>query len=175
MPEIIDESGRVRRTDAKREDIFEFLRKNEVENKNRYSLPAVIWDYPETLVETLKAFVEIWNIPEGSIPSKRIKSKKNQGKFSNWVLQLENMNKLFSSTERMRLAMKYAYDKYQASDKRFVIYQPSSIQNLLVDAISELRSQEKTKIIEKPKVIEKYVSKEEVRKKLGNILKNEEA
>lgn len=175
MPEII-EDGITRRTDAKRMDIIDFLRKQEIENKNKYSLPVQIWDYPEPLVELLKTFVEIWNLPEGSIPSGKNKLGKNKGSYSNWVLQLESLKKLFSSDERMKLAMRYAYEKYQKSEKKDVIYQPASIQPLLVDAISDLRRQEKKTLLEKPNEVI-VASRENIKntiKDLKNILESED-
>ena len=97
----------------------------------------VIWDYPETLVELLNQFQKLWGIPEMAIPSKKQKSQ-----YNNWILQLEKLRKLFSSDARMKIAMKYSFEKYQRSGKNLLIHEPASIYKIVVDGISDLRRQE---------------------------------
>jgi len=127
------------RTDAiVRGDIFDGIIEQAKNNSDKNYYPEQVWDYPETLVDLLKCFLDIWLLPEGSIPSKKQKSK-----YENWILQLEKLNKLFSSSDRMKLAMKYSYDKYQKSKNRFIVYEPASIYKIVVDGISELRQIEK--------------------------------
>lgn len=128
------------------------------------SVPDRVYDYPENLVPLLVTFVEIWCPPEGSIPS-----KKQTGKYNNWVSQLEELNKLFSSTERMKLAMRYSFEKYEKEGHRQVIYQPASIRQILVDGISELRRMEKAKITKEEKV--KIASAETIQKAIKNLKK----
>lgn len=127
-------------------------------------VPDRVYDYPETLVPLLVTFVEIWCPPEGSIPS-----KKQKGKYDNWVSQLEDLNKLFSSTERMKLAMKYSFDKYEKEGHKSIVYQPASIRQILVDGISELRRIEKTKIKKAQSV--KVASPETIQKAIKDLKK----
>jgi len=128
-----------RRTDAiVKGDYMDAYIERAREKSGGYKIPNVVYDYPETLVDLLKCFVEIWCPPEGAIPS-----KKQKGKYNNWVLQLEDLNKLFSNTERMKLAMKYSYDKYEREGHHKIIHQPATIKPILIDGISELRRIEK--------------------------------
>jgi hypothetical protein len=99
------------------------------------------WDYPETLIETLKVLQDIWGISERIIPQKF-----QRGKYNNWVLQLQNVRNLFSSDAIMLFAMKRAYDKYRNGDNHFFVCEPASIVKLLKDTIAELRREEKRKV-----------------------------
>ena len=100
--------------------------------------PSQTYDYPETLIELVKTFTDIWLLPESSIPRKIQK-----GKYDYWVLQLEDLRTLFSSDARMRLAMRRAKDNYEKSNHKLVIFEPKSVRPLVVSAIAELRTEEK--------------------------------
>jgi hypothetical protein len=158
-----------KQTDAKvKGDLFDGMLYYQESPENRTS--EVIWDYPETLVETLNQFQKIWLIPETAIPS-----KKQKGKYDNWVIQLEKIRHLFSSDERMKLAMKYSIEKARERNDKRIVYQPMSIYNLLVDAIRDLRLIEKVKKQkEEPIKKEQYIPKDKLRKEIQNLLNEEE-
>ena len=108
--------------------------------------PSQTYDYPETLIELVKTFTDIWLLPESSIPRKIQK-----GKYDYWVLQLEDLRTLFSSDARMRLAMRRAKDNYEKSNHKLVIFEPKSVRPLVVSAIAELRTEEKKRLKDMPK------------------------
>lgn len=152
------------RTDAKvRGDYMDGILYSMKNSSVNNSIPNCVYDYPETLVPLLIEFVKIWCPPEGAIPS-----KKQKGKYDNWVLQLEDLNKLFSNTERMKLAMKYSYDKYEREGHHKIIHQPATIKPILIDGISELRRIEKRN---KKKEETKLASPEIIQKAIKNLRK----
>ena len=160
-----------RHTDAKvRGDLFDGMMEQEKRISEMEKHAPQNYDYPELLVELLNQFQEVWGIPSSAIPF-----KKQEGKYLNWVLQLENLRKLFSSDARMKIAMKYSFEKYQKSGKNLLIYEPASIYKILVDGISDLRRQER--IVQNKEKSEKMASPDRIKntvKDLKSILKEEE-
>ena len=129
--------------------------------------PLQVWDYNEIVIELVKAFIDIWHLPEGAIPSKQ-----ERVKYKNWASQLDRMRTMFSSDARMRLAMKRAYDNYILSNEKIIIHEPMSIYPIVKNAIEELRKEEKIKTVIKTDPI---ASPEKIRKTvrdLKSILKN---
>jgi hypothetical protein len=103
--------------------------------------PEQISNYPPHVINVLRCFYITFNIPEGAIPG-----KKSSG-YKNWVLQLEDISKLFTTEERMKMGFELAKQKYDKSHKP-IIYQPLSIKPFLVDAIRELKEKLKQKLAE---------------------------
>lgn len=127
--------------------------------------PERISDYPEDVIETLRAFYKTWMLPEGAIPTKRKKSS-----YKEWVLQLQQLNTLFSNDKQMREAMKIAYSKYDKLLNKFLILRPLSIKSLLIDAVAELNRKKRKEKENSPASPEKL---ERTIKNLKSIFKEE--
>jgi len=125
--------------------------------------PNVIYDFPELSVELVKAFFDIWCLPEGAFPRKREVTK-----YINWCSQLEELNRLFSSDARMRLAMKRAFDNYLKMENKPIVFEPRNIKPIVINAIGELRREEKNK----PKQVSQTMASPENIKKAVKDLKN---
>ena len=99
------------------------------------SEPEQISSYPEHVIDTLRAFYKVFNLPEGAIPSRK------KAGFDKWIIQLEDLNKLFTTKERMYMAMERAHNNYVNGTYKPPIYQPLSIKQFLINAIRELREE----------------------------------
>lgn len=133
--------------------------------------PSQTYEYPETLIELVKAFTDIWLLPESSIPRKIQKAK-----YDYWVLQLEDLRTLFSSDARMRIAMQRAKENYEKSNHSVVIFEPKSVRPLCVNAIQQLRTEERERVKNMPKP-ENLASAEKIKstvRDLKSILKNDD-
>ena len=132
--------------------------------------PEQISDYPEHVTDILRAFYKHFSLPSGAIPMKKKKY------YDAWIVQLEELSKLFSSSRTMNLAMERAVKIYKER-YTFIIYQPSSIKKLLIEAIRELRS-EQASAAQSPKLPEKVekLSKEELKDiaSLKNLLRKDD-
>lgn len=112
--------------------------------KNGQGEPEQISDYPEHVVGILRCFYETFGFPGGAIPYK------NKKGYKNWVLQLEELSKLFTTPERTKMAMERANKLYNESPYKPLIYQPLSIKSFLIEAVRQLRQELKNKIAETP-------------------------
>lgn len=113
--------------------------------------PEQISNYPPHVIDVLRCFYKTFNLPEGAIPG-----KKSSG-FKKWILQLEEIGRLFTTQERMNMAFTLAKSKYDKSYKP-IIHQPLSIKPFLIDAIRELKEKIKRELAEQ----------EEANKRLNN-------
>lgn len=137
--------------------------------------PIQLMDYPETVVQTLRLFYKIWNIPSYTIPSKKSKSK-----FDDWVLQLTELNSVCPSSAKMERAMKIAKETYQDLSKKFPVFRPLAIRNLIADSVRRMNDEEeqdkKKKQSENNFIsleVENKVSGEEAARKLKSLLEDD--
>ncbi len=132
--------------------------------------PEHFTHYPERVVGTLRLLYKTFNIPEGGIPNRKQKSN-----FEEWILQLDDLNTLAPSQEKMEKAMKIAKSHYDNLNKKFMIIRPASIRGLLLNAVriindEEQNKKEDTKI---EKIDEdKLVTSSEVKKELKSLMED---
>lgn len=132
--------------------------------------PEHFTHYPERVVETLRLLYKTFNIPEGGIPNRKQKSN-----FEEWILQIDDLNALAPSQEKMEKAMKIAKSHYDNLNKKFMIIRPASIRGLLLNAVriindEEQNKKEDTKI---EKIDEdKLVTSSEVKKELKSLMED---
>lgn len=124
--------------------------------------PSHIADYPEQVLNTLKLFVKIFGLPNGAVPSRRSK-----GKFSNWIKGLQELEKICPANmeECLHLALK----TFEDMGKPFLIYQPQSIEKLLINAVAE-----RNRLVQQEQEVaelhnQKFADPKEVSKRLGNL------
>ena len=132
--------------------------------------PIQFSDYPETVVATLRDFYNVWKVPSYVIPS-----KKNKSKFEDWILQLDELNNICPNRTKMEKAMGLSKEIYGGLKNRFMITRPSSIKNLLADAVRRLNdgndSNEDNRI-EKEEQQEKEIVIMAEEEEKRNVLKN---
>lgn len=132
--------------------------------------PEHFTHYPERVVGTLRLLYKTFNIPEGGIPNRKQKSN-----FEEWILQLDDLNTLAPSQEKMEKAMKIAKEHYDSLNKKFMIIRPASIKKILLNAVriindEEQNKKEDTKI---EKIDEnKVVTSSEVKKELKSLMED---
>lgn len=119
----------------------------QAEKKN---LPPQVYDYPEHVLSTLIRFQTLWMLPERSIPNKEI-----HGKFSQYIIELNELNELAGA--RINEALTRAYKKYEGMTKKFIISHPAAIKKLLIDVLAEMNREQR-------KVRQNDVVREEKRK-----------
>lgn len=115
--------------------------------------PEHFTHYPERVVGTLRILYQTFSIPEGGIPNRKQKSN-----FDEWINQLDDLNTLAPSQEKMKKAMEMAKSHYDNLNKKFMIIRPASIRGLLLNAVRIINDEEKKAI----KEIEENKSKEVV-------------
>ncbi len=101
--------------------------------------PEHFTHYPERVVGTLRLLYKTFNIPEGGIPNRKQKSN-----FEEWILQIDDLNALAPSQEKMEKAMKIAKSHYESLNKKFMIIRPASIRGLLLNAVRIINDEEKS-------------------------------
>jgi len=167
MPEIKDEDGNVRRTDAKVQgDIFDFMMMQS--SRDRVYEPRQFADYHETIVEALRQFVKLWGFPEAGIPS-----KKQRGLFERWITELQKLTVLCGSDEKLKLAMELAFKNYNGH----LIKSPISVYSDLITAVAELNRKEKTVVETKQEEPVALASPETIDasiKRMKNLLRKDE-
>lgn len=148
-------------------DLFDgYLWKAELAQREQE--PEQISDYPEHVVDVLRGFYRVFNLPEGAIPSKGKKG------YSNWVLQLESISRLFSSNKTMLLAMNRSKKIYDGQSNKFIIYEPASIRKLLIESIRQLREEMKNAPkLEEPRKEATKEEKMKVIRELKNLFKED--
>lgn len=132
--------------------------------------PTHFTHYPERVVGTLRLLYKTFNIPEGGIPNRKQKSN-----FEEWIVQLDDLNSLAPSQEKMEKAMKIAKEHYDSLNKKFMIIRPASIRGLLLNAVRTINDEEQnkkedTKIekIDENKVVTSF----EVKKELKSLMED---
>lgn len=100
--------------------------------------PKKFGDYPERVVGTLRMFYKTFNLPEGMIPS-----RKNKSVFEEWIIQLDELNKLAPNSSKMQKAMTLAKEMYDKGQRKFMIGRPASIRLLLANAVMRINNEEK--------------------------------
>lgn len=132
--------------------------------------PEHFTHYPERVLGTLRIFYKTFNLPEGGVPSRKQKSN-----FEEWIVQLDDLNKLAPSLKKMEKAMEIAKSHYDNLNKKFMIIRPASIRGLLLNAVriindEEQNKKEDTKI---EKIDEnKLVTSSEVKKELKSLMED---
>lgn len=133
--------------------------------------PEHFTHYPERVVGTLRLLYKTFNIPEGGIPNRKQKSN-----FEEWINQLDDLNTLAPSQEKMKKAMGIAKNHYDSLNKKFMIIRPASIRGLLLNAVriinDEEKSDEEFKVNPEQKVeVASVEAKKNTLKNLKSILK----
>ena len=105
----------------------------QAEEKN---LPPQIYDYPEHVLSTLIKFQMLWMLPERSIPKQEVR-----GKFSQYVVELNELNEIAGT--RINEALTRAYKKYEGMTKKFIISHPAAIKKLLIDVVAEMNREQR--------------------------------
>jgi hypothetical protein len=136
--------------------------------------PEHFTHYPERVIGTLRLLYKTFNIPEGGIPNRKQKSN-----FEEWILQLDELNAVAPSQEKMKKAMNIAKGHYDNLNKKFMIIRPASIKGLLINAVRTLNDEEKSSEEFKVQPVEKVeVASAEAKKKtlknLKSILKEDD-
>lgn len=98
--------------------------------------PIQLSDYPERVVQTLRTFYFVWKIPSYIIPS-----KKQESKFKEWIIQLDDLNGICPVNSKMEIAMKMAKETYDGFFKKFMVIRPASVRTLLADAVRRLNDE----------------------------------
>ena len=130
--------------------------------------PEHFTHYPERVVNTLRLLYKTFNIPEGGIPNRKQKSN-----FEEWILQLDDLNTLAPSQEKMKKAMEIAKEHYDNLNKKFMIIRPASIRGLLLNAVRIINDEEKSNEEFKVQPVEKVeVASAETKKKTLKNLKS---
>jgi hypothetical protein len=139
----------------------------ELKEKGLLGDPSHIGDYPETVLTTLKAFIKVFQLPNGAIPSKRSKSK-----YTMWIKGLQELEQIcpVGIEECMQLALK----TFDNMGRPFLIYQPQSITKLLINAVAE-----RNRLAEQEKEVEElhsqtFADPKAVSKSLGSLFENED-
>lgn len=101
--------------------------------------PEHFTHYPERVVGTLRILYQTFSIPEGGIPNRKQKSN-----FEEWINQLDDLNTLAPSQEKMKKAMGIAKNHYDSLNKKFMIIRPASIRGLLLNAVRIINDEEKS-------------------------------
>jgi hypothetical protein len=119
------------------------------EEKN---VPSAIYDYPEHVLDTLLLFNKIWMLPARSIPQKLLK-----GRYSQWILELNEINELCGNQKNVEEAMSMSLKSYESMKNRFPVSHPSAIRKLIIAAMGD---------INRRKAKEEFENKKEEEKKL---------
>lgn len=96
--------------------------------------PQSVLDYPETVIQTLRLFYDVWKIPEGAIPSKKQKSN-----YARWINELTELNTICPSSGKMRLALMRALKLYEETEKKVPVSRPSDIKQYLVSVVADMK------------------------------------
>lgn len=145
-------------------DLF-LQNEREIAKRRQFS---VISDYPETVTNILKSFVLVWGIPEVAIPT-----KKQRSQFSQWILELKELESLCGKNDTTYM-MDKAYQNYRESGMNFMVTHPAAIQKLMIDTVSKInRENLKTIKEEVTRTMELESNKplEDIREKLAGTAK----
>ena len=97
----------------------------------------LINDFPVHVQSMAGIFFRTFTIPEGAIPR-----PKNRSKFSEWILQLNYLNKVGGFAD-IQEAMDKTFKKYQVSN--FPVARPSAINSYFTDSVAEVLRERKSK------------------------------
>jgi hypothetical protein len=93
--------------------------------------PAQFADYPEHVLQTIRTFQKLWQLPERAIPSKEL-----SGQFQRWVVALNELNQIIGRD--INDVLTEAFNKYDAMGKnRFIVSSPAAIKKLVIDVVAE--------------------------------------
>lgn len=132
--------------------------------------PIQFSDYPETVIETLRAFYGIWKIPSYIIPSKKSKSK-----FEEWINQLTDLNGICPNSKKMNRAMQIAKETYDGLQKQFMVVRPASIRTLIIDAVRRINDEKESDLkdtIIDPIEVKNAASSGEVKNELKSLMED---
>lgn len=149
----------------KKGDIMDGILYAEKLAHEKSSYPEHFSKYPERVIDTLVLFYSIWKLPIFAIP------KKKSPKFSQWILELDELNLICGSKKNMKRAMELALEKYNASLNKFIVSHPLAIRKLLIDAVGEINRNTEKEDVTKEKEV--YIPKEEIGKQLRSFLEEE--
>lgn len=130
----------------------------------------IISDYPETVGKILKKFISLWKLPEYAIPT-----KKQKGQYSQWILELQDLENLCA--KNINGIMDRAYREYITGKMNFMVTHPSAIRKLVIDTIGKMNREisERKEIL--PETIVEPAEREtllKVAKDLKSIFKDKE-
>jgi len=105
----------------------------------------IVSDYPETVQAVLREFLNVWMIPEFSVPKKM---KKVTGEYKEWIESLQSLESLCGGKLSL---IKDGYEHYMSSGQTFMVTCPRNILKLMVDVIARKNREaasSKTTIVE---------------------------
>lgn len=100
----------------------------------------IVSDYPETVQAVLREFLNVWMIPEFSVPKKM---KKVTGAYKEWIESLQSLESLCGGKLSL---IKDGYNHYVSSGQTFMVTCPRNILKLMVDVIARKNREEATKV-----------------------------